>query len=86
MRRIILLATITSLAWGQDVEDGEIEDTSPAVVVENPTNNYPEEPTKKNSTDRRNWIFAAGSMVAATIAIIIVSLNPGDGPPGQSSQ
>lgn len=86
MRRIILLATMTSLAWGQDVEDGEIDDTTPAVVAETPMNDYPEEPTKKTSSDRRNWIFAAGSAVAAAIAIIVVSLNPGDGPPGKSSQ
>ena len=84
MRRILLFAMITSLAWGQDVEDGEVDDVAPTVVTVTPVDEFPETLAKKNSTDRKNWIFAAGSAVAAAIAIIVVSLNPGDGPPSCS--
>ncbi len=77
MKKIVLFLTLTSLIFSQDVEDGAIDDTTPPVTVteEAPTI------TKKNSIEQRNWIFAAGSAVAAAIAIVVVWLNPGDPPP-----
>lgn len=34
-----------------------------------------------NSAEVRNWIFAGGSLLAATLAIVFVACNPGSKPP-----
>lgn len=74
----MLFLTVTTLVHGQDVEDGAIEEV--------PSDIQQEESPQKRSSDRRNWIFAAGSAVAAAIAIVIVALNPGESPPSGSAQ
>jgi hypothetical protein len=73
MKQIILFLTFTSFLFGQDVEDGQVDQTPPSTLSE--------APPKKNSTERRNWLFAAGSAAAASIAIILVWINPGAAPP-----
>jgi hypothetical protein len=75
MRRLVLFLTLTSFLCAQDVEDGAVDDVPPSAEAE-----AMPPPPAKTSTDTRNWIFAAGSIVAATIAIVVVSLNPGASP------
>ena len=75
MKKLILFIFLASCLYCEDVEDGEIDDTIESeTFAEAP-------PVKKSSIEKRNWIFAAGSAVAAAIAIIIVSINQGDSPP-----
>jgi len=82
MRRLVLFLTLTSFLCAQEVEDGAVDDVPPTAEAEA----MPPPSPPKNSTDRRNWIFAAGSIVAATLAIVVVSLNPGASPPSKKTQ
>jgi hypothetical protein len=34
----------------------------------------------KDDYNLKNWLFAAGSVISATVAIIVVSLSPGSSP------
>ena len=78
MRRLVLFLTLTSFLCAQEVEDGAVDEVPPTAEAEAMA-----PPPTKTSTDTRNWIFAAGSIVAATIAIVVVSLNPGASPPSK---
>ena len=37
-------------------------------------------PTSKEEYNLKNWLFAAGSVISATVAILVVSLSPGTAP------
>jgi len=76
MKRALLLLMLTSTLFSQDVEDGAVESA--------PLEEASVAPPKPPSIEQRNWIFATGSLVAAILAIVVVSLNPGDPPPSSS--
>ena len=76
MKKIVLFLTLTSLIFSQEA-DGEIDDTTPPITV---SEEALPSLSKKSSIEERNWIFAAGSTVAAALAIVVVWLNPGKAP------
>lgn len=86
MKKIILFLTLTSLVFSQDVEDGQIDQTTtPATpTYTEETLPPPPPPPQKNSTEKKNWLFAAGALVCASLAIAAVWINPGSAPPSTS--
>jgi hypothetical protein len=77
MKKLILCLTLTSLVFSQDVEDGQIDQTTTPTYTEETA---PPPPLKKNSTEMKNWLFAAGALVSASLAIAAVWINPGSPP------
>ena len=78
MKKIILSLMLVSFLTAEETKETQVE----PIEIEVQENNIAEAPPqrKMKSSDMQNWLFAAGSIVCATAAIVVVSLNQGSSP------
>jgi hypothetical protein len=76
MKKIISSITTAALLFTAPVfaQDDTADDQEDEIVMP---------PPKKpvNSSELQNWLFAGGSLITATIAILLVAWSPGSPPP-----